>query len=97
MIILEGLIGVGKSTLCTNLARMIQYSKCYLEPTEKDNPYLALFYKDMKRYGLEMQYYLLAKRFLLYQEAVKEEWQGACTIHDRSVWGDLPRCSIDQE
>jgi deoxyadenosine/deoxycytidine kinase len=87
MIVIEGIIGVGKSTLCQALAKHLEGSELYLEPT--DHPYLPLFYKDMARWALEMQFYLMARRFQQHEEAIRLEWsRGIQTIHDRSIWGD---------
>lgn len=87
MIVIEGIIGVGKSTLCQALGKYLEGAQIYLEPT--DHPYLDLFYKDMKRWALEMQFYLMARRFQQHEEAIRHEWsKGIQTIHDRSIWGD---------
>lgn len=56
MIVIEGIIGVGKSTLCHSLGRLLEGSVVYLEPT--DHPYLSLFYSNMSRWALEMQFYV---------------------------------------
>lgn len=87
MIVIEGIIGVGKSTLCQALKTHLEGSEVYMEPT--DHPYLPLFYKDMARWALEMQFYLMARRFQQHEEAIRLEWsRGIQTIHDRSIWGD---------
>lgn len=87
MIVLEGLIGVGKSTLSNNLGELLKY-KVMKEPVE-ENPYLAKFYEDPKRYALEMQYWLLSHRFQMHQEAIEYIWRtGNGVIMDRSIYGD---------
>lgn len=69
LIILEGNISAGKSTLARNLGEKLRY-KVFMEPTLA-NPYLELFYSDPKKYGLKMQLWLLRQRFYTYIEAVK--------------------------
>ena len=90
MIIIEGIIGAGKSTFVIELAKLIDGSLLFLEPVENsENPYLEFFYKDMARWGLEMQYYLMAQRFQMHREGIKQEWKnGKITIYDRSIYGD---------
>lgn len=87
MIVVEGIIGVGKSTFCQDLSRHLEGSEVFLEPV--DHPYLGLFYQDLKKWALEMQFYLMARRFKQHEDAIRLEWsQGVQTIHDRSIWGD---------
>lgn len=69
LIILEGNIGVGKTTLACQLARKLDY-KLFLEPTTK-NPYLAKFYEDPKRYALKLQLWIFRQRFRMYVKAAK--------------------------
>jgi deoxyguanosine kinase len=60
-IIIEGLIGVGKTTL----ARLLQQDRgaeLILEPHE-DNPFLEPFYRDPTRYALPVQMYFLLTRW----------------------------------
>lgn len=69
LIILEGNIGVGKTTLACQLARKLDY-KLFLEPTTK-NPYLAKFYEDPKKYALKLQLWIFRQRFRMYIKAAK--------------------------
>ena len=69
MVILEGNIGVGKTTLACRLGRELDY-RVMLEPTAK-NPYLAKFYKDPKSYALKLQLWIFRQRFTMYVEALK--------------------------
>lgn len=90
LIIIEGIIGAGKSTLAEKIHERIPRSKLYREPVNS-NPYLEKFYEDPQRWALEMQYFLMAKRFKMHLEAIKEEWNhGITTIFDRSIYGDWP-------
>lgn len=87
-IIIEGLIGVGKTTLCTSLAQHYN-GEALLEPAEGRNPYLALYYKDPQRWGYTMQTYLLAARYRAHQAAQSLVLADRCdVISDRSIYGD---------
>jgi deoxyadenosine/deoxycytidine kinase len=103
LIIIEGNIGVGKTTLTTNLSKVITATPIH-EPVD-DNPYLARFYEDPKRWALEMQFWLMSHRFNAHQDAVKMVWsEGKTVIMDRSIYGDnvfakmhFDLCNIDEE
>ncbi len=59
-IVIEGLIGVGKTTLC----RLVQEqwgASLVLEPVD-DNPFLAQFYSDRSRFAFPTQMFYLATR-----------------------------------
>lgn len=60
-IVIEGLIGVGKTSLCRILERQWG-AKLVLEPAE-DNPFLAAFYADSQRYAFPAQMFYLATRY----------------------------------
>ena len=60
-IVIEGLIGVGK----TSLARLLESewgARLVLEPAAT-NPFLESFYRDPDRYGLPVQIYYLLERW----------------------------------
>lgn len=60
-IVIEGLIGVGKTSLCRLLEREWG-AKLVLEPAE-DNPFLAAFYSDAERFAFPAQMFYLASRY----------------------------------
>ena len=60
-IIIEGTIGVGKTSLAKLLASEID-AKLILEEFE-DNPFLPDFYKDSKRYAFQTQLFFLLSRY----------------------------------
>ncbi|MBN2800582.1 MAG: deoxynucleoside kinase [Deltaproteobacteria bacterium] len=68
-IVVEGLIGVGKSSLC-RLLRDRWGARLVLEPAE-DNPFLALFYEDKGRYAFPVQMFYLVNRWRQ-QEGVRQ-------------------------
>jgi deoxyadenosine kinase len=80
---IAGMIGAGKSTLCTALAEHLGID-AYYEPV-KDNEYLADFYRDTKRYSFAMQVYLLNRRFQQHQEII---WRGRSAVQDRTIYED---------
>lgn len=87
LICIEGNIGVGKSTLTEALANKTG-AVAMFEPVE-DNPYLERFYSNPKRYALEMQFWLMSRRFEMHEKAIRHIWRtGQSVIMDRSIYGD---------
>ena len=60
-IAIEGVIGVGKSTLARRLAERFQ-ARLVLEEVE-ENPFLANFYRDRRRYAFQCQLFFLLSRY----------------------------------
>lgn len=60
-IVIEGLIGVGKTSLC-RLLKGRWGARLVLEPWD-DNPFLAAFYSDRDRYAFATQMFYLASRY----------------------------------
>jgi deoxyguanosine kinase len=60
-IAVEGVIGVGKSSLTRLLAERFE-AQAVFEPVI-ENPFLARFYKDRKRYAFQTQLYFLLTRY----------------------------------
>ncbi len=91
LIIIEGNIGVGKSTLSNKLAEEYNF-KLFEEGADTNKEfveYLNLYYKDPKRYALEMQFWLMSTRFRQHQEALNHIHKtGQTCIMDRSIYGD---------
>lgn len=82
-IAISGLIGAGKTTLATSLARELNVP-VFFEPVES-NAYLADFYQDTAKYAFSMQIYLLNCRYHQQQKLV---WGGKGGIQDRSIYED---------
>jgi len=60
-IAVEGPIGVGKTTLAKHLAEKLEAHLILEEATE--NPFLADFYKNRKKYAFQAQIFFLLARF----------------------------------
>lgn len=87
LVIIEGNIGVGKTTLSRQLSELLNY-KVFLEPTSK-NPYLEKFYAKPEKYALKLQLWIFEQRLNIYIQAVKhliETSQGV--LLDRSIFSD---------
>lgn len=82
MIVVDGVVGVGKSTLMNILAE--RGLTAFEEPVV-DNPILEKFYYDRARYAFPLQVFFLNKRFKHIKEAAAE---GNCVL-DRSIYGDV--------
>ena len=60
-IVIEGPLGVGKTSLAVKLAERIN-GQTLLENTE-DNPFLDKFYQNPKRYAFQIQIFFLLRRY----------------------------------
>ncbi|HHX52256.1 MAG TPA: deoxynucleoside kinase [Erysipelothrix sp.] len=81
MIVIEGVVGVGKSSLMRHIQKLGY--ETFEEPVF-DNPILEKFYYDRKRYSFPLQIFFLNKRFKHIKEASKIEK----AVLDRSIYGD---------
>lgn len=83
-IAIAGNIGSGKTTLSALLAKHYGWEAHYEEVDE--NPYLADFYEDMKRWSFNLQVYFLNSRF---SQIVKIRQQsGKTVVQDRTIYED---------
>jgi deoxyadenosine/deoxycytidine kinase len=82
-IAIAGNMGTGKSTLVDFLHRTYGVVPFY-EPNDH-NPYLADFYKDMKRWAFQSQLYFLSNKFRLHQELDR---QAGVVALDRTIFED---------
>lgn len=91
-IIVEGIIGAGKSTYARQLSQALGQQTLYLEEPDEagnKNPYLGDFYTAPDRWAFTMQVHLLSLR---YRMQVLAQWycmsgQGHA-VCDRSYFGD---------
>ncbi|MCQ2255542.1 MAG: deoxynucleoside kinase [Bacteroidaceae bacterium] len=82
-IAIAGNIGAGKTTLAKMLAKRYGWTPRF-EPVD-NNPYLADYYADMKRWAFNTQVYFLSKRF---QEVVEISKSAETIVQDRSIFED---------
>ena len=82
-IAVAGNIGAGKTTLAKMLAKRYGWTPRF-EPVD-NNPYLADYYADMKRWSFNTQIYFLNKRF---REIVEISKSTETIIQDRSIFED---------
>ena len=82
-IAIAGNMGSGKSTLVEFLHKTYGVVPFY-EPND-NNPYLADFYKDMKRWAFQSQLYFLSNKFRLHQELDR---QPGVVALDRTIFED---------
>lgn len=82
-ITIAGNIGVGKSTLVRRLADHIGWLPIFEAVTE--NPYLADFYDDMRRWSFQSQVFFLSRRLQQHHNLLQ---QPSSVIQDRSVYED---------
>lgn len=83
-IAIEGPPGVGKSTLCRDLATVVPGLTVVTEPVS-ENQYLNDYYESPKRWALAMQIDLLTRRV---QAAASMDDPLGTVLYDRSLWGD---------
>ena len=82
VIILAGMIGVGKTTYTYRLAEELG-TQPFFEPVE-ENPILDKYYEDPDKYGFALQIYFLNKRFKM----IKAAYYDDNNILDRSIYED---------
>ena len=92
VIALEGLIGIGKSTLCNKLTR-IYPDEVEVYSEETNEKFLQLFYSDTKRYGFALQWGMLKSRIYQLRLAQHDTRHGRwphreLLFWDRSMIGD---------
>jgi deoxyadenosine/deoxycytidine kinase len=82
-IAIAGNIGSGKTSLAGLLAKHYGWDAHYEEVDE--NPYLADFYEDMKRWSFNLQVYFLNSRF---SQIVKIRQMEKTVVQDRTIYED---------
>ncbi|HHU01334.1 deoxynucleoside kinase [Xiashengella succiniciproducens] len=82
-IAIAGNIGAGKTTLASLLAKQYGWRPHFEEVD--DNPYLADFYDDMKRWSFNLQVYFLHSRFA---QILKIKESKETVVQDRTIFED---------
>ncbi|MGA2112676.1 MAG: deoxynucleoside kinase [Anaerolineales bacterium] len=77
---IEGVIGVGKTTLAQRLQPA--FSASLLLEVFEENPFLKLFYEDRERYAFQTQIFFLLSRYAQQHHAVPEALQRGTLIAD---------------
>jgi deoxyguanosine kinase len=79
-VVVEGPIGVGKTTLVKALARRFS-ARTVLEIVE-ENPFLANFYQDRNKFAFQTQLFFLLSRFKQQQELFQPDLFAQVTLSD---------------
>jgi deoxyadenosine/deoxycytidine kinase len=79
-VVVEGPIGVGKSSLAELLARRFD-ARTVMEVVE-ENPFLANFYADRAKYAFQTQMFFLLSRFTQQQDLFQQDLFSAVTVSD---------------
>jgi deoxyadenosine/deoxycytidine kinase len=79
-IIIEGVIGAGKTTLSKMIAEKLN-ARLILEQFE-ENPFLGKFYQDQQGYAFQTQMFFLVNRFKQQQGLLQEELFSEQTVSD---------------
>lgn len=80
---IAGNIGVGKTTWTDLLSKRLNWHPYYEKVVE--NPYLADFYKDMKRWSFHSQIFFLTHRFKAHVEIQNSR---VTCVQDRTIYED---------
>lgn len=79
-IVVEGPIGVGKSSLTNILAERLR-ARRIMEVVE-ENPFLSSFYGDRAKYAFQTQMFFLLSRFKQQQELFQQDLFASVTVSD---------------
>ncbi len=79
-IVVEGVIGAGKSSLAHMISRKLQ-ARLFLEQFE-ENPFLGGFYKDRKRFAFQTQMFFLVNRYKQQQQIAQDTLFENYTVSD---------------
>jgi deoxyadenosine/deoxycytidine kinase len=79
-IVIEGPIGVGKTSLVNILSKAVK-GRTIFEIVE-ENPFLASFYSDRQKYAFQTQLFFLLSRFKQQQELFQQDLFAQVTVSD---------------
>ncbi|HWH40795.1 MAG TPA: deoxynucleoside kinase [Usitatibacter sp.] len=94
-IVVEGPIGSGKTSLAARLAERLDASLLLEDP--QANPFLAQFYRDMRRYALPTQLFFLFQRVGQLESLKQPDLFGKATVADFTLAKDplFARLTLD--
>ena len=94
-IVVEGPIGCGKTSLANRLAQRIGATTMLEDP--KANPFLAQFYRDMRRYALPTQLFFLFQRVTQLESLKQPDLFAKPTVADFTLAKDplFARMTLD--
>lgn len=84
MIVIDGVVGAGKSTLAEKISEKLDVPIYYEIQNQTTLNLLEEFYRDKKRWSFTLQIHFLNERFRM----IKEIHQNGGGILDRSIFGD---------
>ncbi len=98
-IILEGTIGVGKSTLGRSLTEYLKGVGLPVRfyPEFRNDMLLKQYIGDMKKYAYSFQVIMARERLRIYREACEFSQNGGISIIDRSLIGDYTFALMQKE
>jgi deoxyadenosine/deoxycytidine kinase len=99
VIVLEGPIGVGKSTLGKSLSMYLSRLGLPVKffPEFVNNSLLELYLSDMKKYAYAFQVIIARERLQIYRDASNFSNTGGISIIDRSLIGDYTFALMQRE
>lgn len=100
IILVEGIIGAGKTTLCSRLHDVFKEASIPVKFFEEEinGDLLNLFLSDMKKYAFTFQMTMMANRQKIYLAAQDfSRRENGISIIDRSFYGDLAFATMHME
>ena len=93
ILIFEGNIGVGKTSLAQKIAK--QYRLPFLQENFKKNPFLKKFYEDPVTYALEVENHFMEDRFQQFLAFVNDIKGASGGVADHSIFRSLVFAKIN--
>ncbi len=79
-IVIEGVIGAGKTTIASELANVLNAN--FVGERFEANPYLSKFYNDPQKYALPVQRFFLKERYKSFQKVKNMLRKGRSVVSD---------------